>query len=710
MPWIRSHLTPSAWAFCACALASAGTPSGAPFMKPSPLPFHAPQFDKIQDGDYLPAIEAGMKAHMAEIQKIAGNPAAPTFENTLVAMERAGALLTRTTKVFFAITQSNTNPALQKIEAEVAPKLAAHNDEIYLNAKLFARVKAIYDQRAHLKLGPEGQELVERYHRDFVHAGAQLAAADQTRLRALNQEESKLTTEFQNRLLAATKDGALVVADRASLKGLSDGEIDAAAAAAKGRGLDGKFVLPLQNTTQQPALASLQDRSVRERLFKASVDRADQANADDTRALALRLGQLRAEKARLFGFTDYASYALSTQMAKTPEAAEKLMTSLAPAATAKARAEAAKMQALIDKQGGGFQLAPWDWQFYAEQVRKAEFDLDEAQIKPYFELDRVLQDGVFYAANKLYGLTFKERHDLPVYNPDVRVFEVFDADKKPLALFYADYFKRDNKSGGAWMDSFVDQSGLMGTRPVVFNVCNFSKPAAGQPALISFDDATTMFHEFGHALHGMFSNVKYPLLSGTNVPRDFVEFPSQFNENWALQPQVFAHYAKHYKTGEPMPQALVDKIKKARTFNQGYALTEYLASALLDMAWHTQTADAPAKDVPSFETAALDHFGVNLAQVPPRYHTTYFAHIWSGGYSAGYYAYLWSEVLDHDAYAWFKTHGDLTRANGDRFRKMVLSKGSTEDMAKMYRAFRGQDPSVEPLIEARGMKETPSTK
>ena len=710
MPWIRPFLPSPAWALCACALVSAGTPPGAPFMKPSPLPFHAPQFDRIHDGDYLPAMEAGMKAQLAQIQKIADNPAPPTFENTLVAMERSGAELTRVTKVFFAITQSNTNPDLQKVEAEVAPELAAHSDEIYLNAKLFGRVKAIYDQRAHLKLSPEGRELVERDYLNFVRAGALLPDAEKTKLRALNQEESKLTTEFQNRLLAATKDGALVVSDRASLKGLSDGEIDAAAAAAKGRGLDGKFVLPLQNTTQQPALASLADRSIRERLFKASVDRASLGNGDDTRAIVLRLAQLRAEKAHLLGFKDYATYALADQMAKTPEAAEKLMTSLVPAATAKARAEAAKMQALIDKQGGGFQLAAWDWQYYAEQVRKAEFDLDEAQIKPYFELNRVLQDGVFYAANKLYGLTFKERHDLPAYNPDVRVFEVFDADKKPLALFYADYFKRDNKAGGAWMDSFVDQSGLLNAKPVVFNVCIFTQPAPGQTALISFDDVTTMFHEFGHALHGMLSNVKYPTLAGTNVPRDFVEFPSQFNENWALQPQVFAHYAKHYKTGKPMPQALVDKIKKARTFNQGYALTEYLASGLLDMAWHTLPPTENVKDVQAFEDQALKGFHVDLSQVPPRYHTPYFSHIWSGGYSAGYYAYLWSEVLDHDAYAWFKDHGGLTRANGDRFRKMILSRGSTEDMAKMYRDFRGQDPSVEPLIEARGLEATPAAK
>jgi peptidyl-dipeptidase Dcp len=705
MPWIpRPLLTTSAWALCACAMVAAGTPPGAPFMNPSPLPYQAPQFDQIHDEDYLPALEAGMKAHLVEAQRIADNPAAPTFDNTLVALERSGSLLNRTAKVFFAVTSANTNPALQKVEAEVAPKLAGHSDEIHLNARLFARIKAIYDQRERLELGPEGRELAERYYREFVHAGAQLTAADQTTLRALNQEESKLTTEFQNRLLAATKEGALVVADRASLRGLSEGEIDAAGAAAKARGLAGKFLVPLQNTTQQPALAALADRSVRERLFKASTGRTEQGNAQDTRALALRLSQLRAEKARLFGYRDYASYALSTQMAKTPEAAERLMTSLVPAATAKARAEIARMQALIDAEKGGFKLAAWDWQYYAEQVRKAEFDLDESQIKPYFELDRVLRDGVFYAAGQLYGLSFKERRDLPVYQADVRVFEVFDADQKPMALFYADYFKRDSKAGGAWMDSFVDQSGLLGTRPVVFNVCNFTKPAPGQPALLSFDDVTTLFHEFGHALHGLLSDVKYPLLAGTNVPRDFVEFPSQFNENWALQPQVFAHYARHHQTGAPMPQALVDKIKRARTFNQGYALTEYLAAALLDMAWHTQTADASAKDAQAFEAAALEGFHIRLAEVPPRYHTSYFAHIWSGGYSAGYYAYLWSEVLDHDAYAWFKAHGDLTRANGDRFRRMILSRGSTEDMATLYRAFRGQDPSVEPLIEARGMK------
>ncbi|HEY9516982.1 MAG TPA: M3 family metallopeptidase, partial [Gemmatimonadaceae bacterium] len=437
--------------------------------------------------------------------------------------------------------------------------------------------------------------------------------------------------------------------------------------------------------------------------------RAEHGDSDDTREIVKRLAPLRAERARLLGFPTYAAYTLDDQMAKTPAAAIKLMTELVPPATAKARSEAAKMQSLIDSLNGGFQLAPWDWQYYAERVRKAEYDLDESQIKPYFELDRVLRDGVFFAATQLYGITFKERKDIPVYHPDMRVFEVFNADGSTLALFYCDYFKRDNKSGGAWMSSFVGQSGLLGTKPVIFNVANYTKPAAGQPALLTFDDVTTMFHEFGHALHGMFSNVEYPTLAGTSVPRDFVEFPSQFNEHWALDPVVFANYAKHYQTGAPMPRALVEKIRKARTFDQGFALTEYLGAALLDMAWHTLPADAPVQDVDAFEAAALKRFGVDMTVVPPRYRTTYFAHIWSSGYAAGYYAYLWSEVLDHDAYAWFKENGGLTRANGQRLRDMVLSRGNTEDAAALYRAFRGSDPSIEPLLEQRGLKEVSGT-
>ena len=673
-----------------------------PFFTESTLPFHAPPFDKIKDSDYTPAIEEGMKGQLSEIEAIANNPQPPTFANTLEAMERSGQLLTRVTKVFFNLSQSNTNDTIQKIKAEEAPKLAAHSDSIYLNAKLFSRVKALYDQRDALKLDRESRFLTERYYKAFVRAGANLSEADQTTLRGLNQEEAKLTTQFEEDVLAETNNSALVVDNKADLDGLSEAEIAAAAETAKARSLTGKWVLELQNTTQQPAISSLTNRAVRERLFKASVLRGDHGGTNDTKAIVVRLAQLRAQRAKLLGYLDYATFVLDDQMARTPQIAEKLMTDMVPAATAKARGEAARMQKLIDAQKGGFTLGPADWEFYAEKVRKAEYDLDESQVKPYFELDHVLHDGVFFAANKLYGITFKERKDLPVYQPDVRVFEVFDADGKSLALFYADYFLRPNKSGGAWDDSFVDQSSLFGTKPVIVNVANFTKPAAGQPALLSFDDVTTMFHEFGHALHGMFSHIHYPTLG--NVPRDFVEFPSQFNEHWALDPLVFANYAKHFQTGKPMPQALVDKIKKSRTFNQGYKTTEYLAAALLDMAWHALPADAPPQNVNAFETTALKHFQIDLPQVPPRYHTTYFSHIWDGGYSAGYYAYLWSEVLDDDAFYWFKEHGGLTRANGQRYREMILSRGGTEDAAALYRAFRGRDPSVEPLLEERGLK------
>ena len=676
--------------------------SANPFFAASTLQYQAPLFDKIKDSDYQPAIEEGMKQQIAEIEKIANNKAAATFDNTVVAMERSGTLLTRAGKVFGAIVQANTNDTLQKIQEDEAPKLAAHADAIFLNAKLFARVKALYDHRD--SLDAESKYLTERYYRNFVRAGAQLSETDQAALRELNKEESTLATDFQNKLLAATKAGALVTKDKADLAGLSSGEIDAAAAAAKDRKLEGSWVLSLQNTTQQPAQVELTNRATREKLFKASTERTEHGDANDTRALIPRLAQLRAQKAKLLGFPTYAAYSLQDQMAKVPEHAIKLMTDMSDAAVKKAKGEAARMQTQVTKQKGKFKLAPWDWQFYAEQVRKSEFDLDESKVKPYLELDRVLQDGVFFAANKLYGLTFKERHDLPVYQADVRVFEVFDADGKSMALWYADYFKRDNKAGGAWEDSFVDQSGLLDARPVVFNVCNFTKPAAGQPALISFDDVTAMFHEFGHALHAMLSNVKYPLLAGTNTTRDFVEFPSQFNEHWASEPSVFANYAKHHKTGEPMPAELVAKLKKAKTFNQGFATTEYLAAALLDQAWHTLPADAPKQDVDKFEAEALKRYHVDYALVPPRYRTSYFAHIWGGGYSAGYYAYLWSEVLDDDAYYWFKEHGGMTRENGQRFRDMILSRGSTQDMDVLYRAFRGRDPSVEPLLEQRGLK------
>ncbi len=674
-----------------------------PFYAPSTLPFGAPRFDRIHNGDYQPAIEEGMRRHLAEVESIANQPEPATFDNTLVALERSGELLTSVLKVFAGLTSANTNDTLQTVQSDEAPKLAAHNDAIFLNGKLFQRVKSIHDSRATLDLTPEQNFLVERYHLDFVRAGAQLGDADKTRLRALNQEESVLSADFQNRLLAATKDGALIVGDRAELEGLGDADIAAAAEAASQRKLPGRWVLPLQNTTQQPEQVTLARRDTRQRLFEAAIHRADRGDASDTRAIIQRLAQLRAEQAKLLGYPTAAAYVLDDQMAKTPAAAIKLLADIGTTATAKARREAARIQEIIDGQQGGFALQPWDWQYYSEQVRKAEYNLDESQIKPYFELDRVLRDGVFFAATRLYGITFTERNDLPVYQPDVRVFEVYDSDGSELALFYCDYFKRDNKSGGAWMDSFVDQSALLGSRPVIYNVANFAKPAPGQPALLSFDDVNTMFHEFGHALHGMLSNVEYPMLTGTNVPRDFVEFPSQFNEHWALEPTVFANYAKHHGTGAPMPQPLVDKIKKSQTFNQGFALTEYISAALLDMAWHTLPADAPAQDVDAFQRAALDRFHMDVPQVPPRYMSTYFAHMWSGGYQAGYYAYLWAEVLDHDAFAWFTEHGGLSRANGQRLRDMILSRGGTADAATLYRAFRGRDPNVEPLLVKRGL-------
>ena len=671
----------------------------------STLPMQAPPFDKIKDADYQPAIEEGMRQQLAEIEKIANNPQAPDFANTFEAMERSGELLTRSARIFFSLAQANTNDTLQAAQVALAPKMAEHSDAIHLNANLFKRVKAIYDARESSGFDALQMRVVEKTYTDFVRAGAQLGDEDQAKLRALNKEESTLSTEFQNKLLAATNAGAVEVDDKALLDGLGEGGIAAAADAAKDAKLaDGKYLLTLQNTTQQPVLGSLTNRDLRLKVLAASETRASHGDANDTRTLISRLAQLRAERAKLLGYANFSAYSLADQMAEKPENAVKLMTDMVPAATARARSEAGKIQKVIDAQKGGFKLTAADWDLYADQVRKAEFDLDEAAIKPYFELDRVLNDGVFFAANQLYGLTFKERHDLPVYHPDVRVFDVFDADGQQLALFYADFYKRPSKSGGAWMDVFVEQNGLTGTKPVVFNVCNFTKPADGQPALLSFDDVTTMFHEFGHALHGMFSNVKYPSIAGTNTSRDFVEFPSQFNENWALEPSVFAHYAKHHETGEPMPQALVDKIVKARAFNQGYATVEYLAAALLDQAWHQLPADAPLQDVDKFELDALNRYKINVAEVPPRYKTPYFAHIWGGGYSAGYYAYLWAEVLDHDAFQWFKEHGGMSRENGQTFRDQVLSRGNSEELAKMYRDFRGKDPSVEPLLEFRGLK------
>ncbi|MGZ6987844.1 MAG: M3 family metallopeptidase [Thermoanaerobaculia bacterium] len=689
---------------CAGILLAAGAAVAAdsnPFFQKSPLQDQAPPFDKIKDADYAPAIEEGMKRQIGEIDAIANDPAPPTFANTLEAMEKSGELLTRVAKVFFNLAQSNTDDAMQKIRAEEAPKLAAHQDAIYLNAKLYARVKALYEKRDALSLDPESRYLLQRTHLNFVRAGAELKDADKVKLRALNEEEAKLTTQFVQFLLADTKASSVVVSDKAELAGLSEGDLASAEGRAKERGLADKWIIDLQNTTQQPVLSSLTNRALRQRILEASEARCNHGGPNDTKAIAARLAQLRAQRAKLLGFATHAAYVLDDQMAKTPDHALKLLTDMVPAATAKAGREAARMQQLIDSEKGPFKLGAADWELSAEKVRKADYDIDEEQVKPYFLLDRVLQDGVFFAAHELYGLTFKERKDLPVYDPDVRVFEVFEADGRSLALYYGDYFQRANKSGGAWDDSFVDQSALLGTKPVVVNVLNLPKPAAGHPALLSFDGVKTLFHEFGHALHGMFSNIRYPTLVGT--PRDWVEMPSQFNEHWALEPAVLTHYARHYETGEPIPAALVERIRKTKTFNEGYATTEYLAAALLDLAWHTLPADAPQAQVDAFEKAALQRFHVDVPQVPPRYRTTYFSHIWDGGYSAGYYAYLWSEVLDHDAYYWFKEHGGMTRANGQRFREMILSREGTADVAELYRAFRGRDPIVQPLLEERGL-------
>ena len=681
---------------------SPGFRPSSPFYAPSTLPFHAPPFDKVKDSDYQPAIEAGMAQQLEEIRAIADNPAPPTFENTLVAMEKTGALFRRATAAFDGVTGANTNPTLQKAEEALAPRLAAHNDAIYLNSRLFARVSAVYEQRDNLKLDPESARLLEIVYQRFIHAGANLSDDDKAKLKKLNEEESTLSNTFKNKLLAATRAAALVTTDKAALAGLSDAQFAAAAQAAKARGQQG-YIIPLQNTTQQPSLTSLSDRATRQTLFENSWTRSERGGANDTRATIARLAQLRTEKAKLLGFPNYAAWKLENQMAKTPEAALKFMDDLVPPATANAQSEAKEIQAVIDAQKAGFQLEPWDWNLYAEQVRKAKYDLDESQVRPYFELNNVLQNGVFHAANQLYGITFKERHDIPVYQPDVRVFEVTDFDGKPLALFYCDYFKRDNKNGGAWMSEFVPQSKLLGTLPVIYNVANLPKPVEGQPALITFTDVITMFHEFGHALHGMFSNTEYPGLSGTSVARDFVEFPSQFNEHWATYPAVFNHYAKHYMTGEPMPAELAAKIQKAQTFNQGYALTELLAAAELDMQWHTLPPGSPLEVVDAFEKQALEKNHIDLHTIPPRYRSSYFSHIWQNGYAAGYYAYLWAEMLDDDAYQWFVDHGGMTRANGDRFRQMVLSRGNTEDLAEMYKAWLGAEPSVQPMLKYRGL-------
>jgi len=684
------------------AMASATLPASNPFARPSTLDFQTPDFSRIKDSDYLPALLAGMAQQKREVTAIANNPATPTFDNTVVELERSGALLDRTQEAFDAVNGANTNDTLQATDSKTAPLLAAHSDFINLNAKLFARFKYLRDGQASLNLNPEQAKLLDYYYKQFVHAGAELPPAKQAELRVINQRVSTLRTKFNQTLLAATKAGALHVDNPAALAGLSPQQLATAQAAAKARGLSG-YVLPLQNTTQQPQSDSLTSHDTRQQLLDASLNRAEHGDANDTRAIVSEMAQLRARKAALFGYSNFADYNLYNRMAQNRATAVGFLDRLAPAVSARQRQEASDIRALAAAQGARFQPTAADWNFYSEQIRKQRYALNNDELKPYFEYNKVLTDGVFYAANQLYGLTFTERHDIPTWSPDMRVFEVHDQDGKPLALFLVDPWKRDNKGPGAWMSNLVTQSYLRGTKPVVFNVQNFTKPAAGQPLLVSYDDVTTMFHEFGHALHGMFAAETYPSLSGTAVARDFVEFPSQFNENWALDPKVLAHYAVHYQTGQPMPQSLVDKIKKSRTFNQGYDLGETLEAARLDLDWHSLPGNAPRQDVDQFEAKALASGGYDTADVPPRYRSSYFSHIWGSGYAAGYYSYPWTRMLAQDAFNWFETHGGLTRANGQRFRDLILSRGNTLDYGQMYRSFTGHDPDVTPMLRFYGL-------
>ena len=680
------------------------------FAQPSDLPFHAPDFTKIQDSDFKPAFEQAMAIHNAEIAAIKANPEAPTFENTIVALETSGKMLNRVAAVFFALTGANTNDTLDAVQAEMGPKLSQHSDAIVLDPVLFERVKTVYDNRASMNLTAEDTKLLEETYEQMVHAGALLTPAQKEQVKTINSSLSELTTEFSQKVREATVAGALVVDDPAELAGLSDAEIEAAAKLAVERGHPGKWVIALQNTTQQPALPDLENRATRKELFMNSVHRADQGGVNDTRTLLAEIASLRAQKAALFGEPDWASYVMYDRMAKNPKTALDFMQQMVPALAATQRREAAMLNAQIEAEGGDFTVQPWDWYRYAEKVRKAKYDIDENAVKPYFEITSVLEDGVFYAANKLYGLTFEQRTDLPVYHPDVTVYTVYDADGTEQGLFYFDPYQRPSKRGGAWMSNFVDQSHLYGTKPVIYNVLNIPKAAEGEPQLVSFDNVNTMFHEFGHALHGLFADQKYASLSGTATARDFVEYPSQVNELWATYPEVLRNYAKHYQTGETIPAELIAKIDAAAKFNQGYDFGEVVAAALLDMKWHALTpAQAAAIDTPeevdAFERRSLEELGLEVDLVPPRYRSSYFNHIFSSpaGYSAGYYSYLWTEMLDRDSRKWFLENGGLTRENGDHFRETVLSQGGTMNYFEMFEDFAGRQPDVTPMLRARGL-------
>jgi peptidyl-dipeptidase Dcp len=680
-----------------------------PLLKESALPYHFPPFDKIKNNDFQPAIEAGMQEQLKEIEPIANNSAQPSFDNTIVALEKTGLLLDRADRIFSNLNACNTNPELQKIDKELAPKLSAHHDAIHLNGKLFARVQALYDKRDSLGLDPESAYLLERYYKDFVRAGAKLSDADKEKLKKINAELATLQTQFEQDVLKEKNASSVVVDKKEDLTGLSDSQMATVSSAAKAEHKDGKFVIQMQNTTGQPLLGSLENRQLREQIMQTSLDRNSHGGEFDTKQVVIRTAQLRAEKAKLLGYENWAAYQLEDQTAHNVPTVNKLLSDLAPAAVGNAKREAAEQQKIVDQEKGGFQISAADWDFYSEKVRKAKYDFDESQLRPYYELNHVLLDGVFFAANKEYGLTFKERHDLPVYQPDVRVFDVFDRDGKHLAIFIGDYYARSSKRGGAWMNSYVTQNALFGTKPVVANHLNIPKPPPGEPTLLTHDEVRTAFHEFGHALHGMFSNVKYPRFAATSVPRDFVEYPSQVNEMWATWPEVLKNYAKHYKTGEPIPQALLDKIEAADKFNQGYKTTEYLAATLLDQAWHQLDPSQIPTDAIAFEKQALQQAGVDYPPVPPRYRSSYFSHAFAGGYSAGYYSYIWSEVLDADTVEFFKQHGGLTRANGDLFREKLLSRGGSADALGLFKNFTGRDPYLEPLLKRRGLDHAPGT-
>ena len=676
-----------------------------PFFTESTLPFHYPPFDKIKDSDYVPAFEKGMADQLREVEAIANNPERPTFENTIVALEKSGQLLGRVSSVFHNLNACNTDDEMQRIDSEMAPKLSAENDAIYLNSALFARIKALYDQRSNLGLDAESLFLLERYHRDFVRAGANLSDADKVKMRAVNAELASLQTTFSQNVLKERNADSLFIKDKAELAGLTDEEIAGAAALAKTDNHEGMYEIRLLNTTGQPLMSSLQNRALRLRIMEASLARGSHGGPYDSQELVVKIAKARALQASLLGYESHAAYQVEDQTAHTVGAIDNLLAKLAPAAVAKARHEAADMQAIVDKENGGFQIAAADWDYYSEKVRKARYNFDGDQLKPYFELNHVLNDGVFYAANRLYGITFKERHDLPVYQPDVRVFQVYDADGKPLAILIEDFYARPSKQGGAWMDEYVSQSKLLGKQPVVANHHNIPKPSAGEPTLLTFDEVVTLFHEFGHGLHGIFSNVQYPLFAGTNVPRDFVEYPSQVNEMWAVFPEVVRNYAKHYKTGEPIPQALLDKMVDTQKFNQGFATLEYLKATLLDLAWHEYGPDKVPTNVPAFEDSVFKKYGVEFAPVPPRYRTTYFSHSFYLGYSAGYYAYIWADVLVADSIDWFKANGGLKRESGDHFRATVLSHGGSVDAMVLFHQFTGSDPDIVPLIKHRGLDE-----